>query len=743
MNKTSVFKSTAFGLALASFLSSGTAQTWIADSNGDWSDALNWLGGTPADGIDAIADFSTIDISGHRIVTLDSNRTLGHLKFGDLLGAQNWTLNTNASGDSILTVATSSDLPTITVSNNGVTNRVSLAGTQGFVKLGSGWLTLQGTPPNTFSGTAVVSNGIVYLNKPAGTNAISGDLEIHSDAIVAYTSANDQIADSSTVTIHEGGMLNLNNRSDTIHTLVLDGGVLTNNSGSPSLQTTSGFDIRSGKAYSVLAGAGKSLIKTTAGKAILSANNSFTGSVLIEAGTLQIGNGGTTGTPGGSGILITNHGELVFNRGSGSTLTISGVISGSGSVTKTGPGTVALTGANTYSGDTTISNGTINISSSSTLGNGSGTLILAGGTLNTTANRSPSTAPVSNPIHITADSAITTSSSAGTVELNFTSSSITGSAGTLTFRNDGADAATDSFEPRFSGAVTIDRPIVIDSGSTGQTRLNLFNTNGTTQTFNAAITGSGSVRKSIASGTGGVTIFNAANTYSGTTLIASGTLLVNGELGTNTVTVSSGATLGGTGIVHGAVQVQSGGMLSPGTSIGTLSINNSLTLAAGSKTLIDIDATDSTSDRVDGLSSVEFDGTLQLNITGTLSAGQSFQLFSAGAYSGKFSSIIPETPGEGLIWNTNALALGVLAVVSENGVQQPAITDLVRLGDRNFQFSFSGTAGQGFSVWGCTNLSSGADWILLTNSSFGTDPFVFIDLQATNYPQRFYRVSLP
>ena len=56
-------------------------------------------------------------------------------------------------------------------------------------------------------------------------------------------------------------------------------------------------------------------------------------------------------------------------------------------------------------------------------------------------------------------------------------------------------------------------------------------------------------------------------------------MLVNGSLAAGAVTVQSGGTLGGTGVINGPVTVQSGGTLSPGTSIGTLTINNNLTLA--------------------------------------------------------------------------------------------------------------------------------------------------------------------
>lgn len=742
-----VLKLAALSFALLASGSQMKAQTWTVDANGTWSNGLNWLGGSPADAVDAIADFSTLDILANRTVTLDGPRTVGQLRFGDLNGNQNWILTTNAGSDSILTLTTSAGTPLITVNNNAATNRVILGGTQGLVKLGGGSLTLQGSA-NSFSGTTVVSNGILFLNKAAGVTSIPDDLVIHSGAMVVFTSAADQIADSSVVTVNSGGVLNLNNRSDTIGTLILNGGVVTNNSGSPTLQVTGGFEVRSGEIYSVLAGTGKVLTKTGPGTVVLSANNTYSGGTSISEGVLQIGDGDTTGSPGAGTAAITNNAQLIFNRGAGTALSISGIISGSGSITKLGEGAVSLTGANTYAGSTTISNGVINLSGSSTLGDGTGVLNLSGGTLNITATRSTTTAPLANPINLSADSAITTSSSSATVDLNLTSSLISGTGGTLTFRNEGANDATDLFDPRFSGGnFALNSALVIDNGLVGLTRLNSFNTNGTTQTFNGPISGNGSFRKSIGSGSAGMTVFNGANSYSGTTTVNAGLLLVNGVLGTNVVTIANGATLGGNGTINGATTIQSGGTLSPGVSVGTLTISNALVLATGSKTLIDIDATVHLSDRVVGLTSVNFGGTLQINVIGNLSGGESFQLFSAANYNGSFSSIVLPVLASGLFWNTNnLLANGMLSVISTNAIQQPSITNLVRLADRNLQFSFAGTAGQNYRVWACTNLAAALttnSWTLLTNAIFGNGTAQFTDWQSTNFPQRFYLISVP
>ena len=62
-----------------------------------------------------------------------------------------------------------------------------------------------------------------------------------------------------------------------------------------------------------------------------------------------------------------------------------------------------------------------------------------------------------------------------------------------------------------------------------------------------------------------------ANTYTGTTTVSAGTLLVNGSTAAaSAVTVNSGGTLGGSGTVNGTVLINNGAYLSPGASVGTL-----------------------------------------------------------------------------------------------------------------------------------------------------------------------------
>ena len=111
--------------------------------------------------------------------------------------------------------------------------------------------------------------------------------------------------------------------------------------------------------------------------------------------------------------------------------------------------------------------------------------------------------------------------------------------------------------------------------------------------FNGVISGTGAVNQ-IGSGT---TFLNAVNTYTGPTSITGGSLSVNGSIANSSVTVRSGGTLGGNGTV-GATTVQSGGIIAPGNSIGTIHINGAFTQASGSVYQVQVDPNSNASDLI-------------------------------------------------------------------------------------------------------------------------------------------------
>ena len=128
------------------------------------------------------------------------------------------------------------------------------------------------------------------------------------------------------------------------------------------------------------------LAKAGSGTLILSGTNTYSGTTTISAGTISISADSGLGTAPGSataGHLTLNGGTLnstadftlnanrgialgsshgTFNVDSGTTLTVAGIVAGSNNITKSGDGTLLLSGVNTYSGTTTISVGTLKVS---------------------------------------------------------------------------------------------------------------------------------------------------------------------------------------------------------------------------------------------------------------------------------------------------------------------------------------------------------------------------------------------
>jgi fibronectin-binding autotransporter adhesin len=125
---------------------------------------------------------------------------------------------------------------------------------------------------------------------------------------------------------------------------------------------------------------------TKSGNGTLIINNSsandFTGTVTINNGTLQVGDGSTSSTRIGSGSIV-NYAALVFKAASGDDYTLSNNISGSGTVTYSGSNVLTVSGSNSYTGATYINTGTVRATSSTAFGSPTdgATYIASGATL--------------------------------------------------------------------------------------------------------------------------------------------------------------------------------------------------------------------------------------------------------------------------------------------------------------------------------------------------------------------------
>ncbi|WP_267929914.1 autotransporter-associated beta strand repeat-containing protein [Paraburkholderia sp. ZP32-5] len=168
------------------------------------------------------------------------------------------------------------------------------------------------------------------------------------------------LGSGATAVINAGSTLNL---GDAIPGDTSSGGIngasLTNNG-------TLNFNQSGTTNLAISIGGGGTIRQSGNGTTVLAADNSFSGAVTITNGTLQVGNGDASGTLG-TGV-VTDNATLTFDR-SGS-LTVGNVIGGSGSVLLDGTGTTTLTGANTYSGGTTLQSGGLVIGNNKALGTG-------------------------------------------------------------------------------------------------------------------------------------------------------------------------------------------------------------------------------------------------------------------------------------------------------------------------------------------------------------------------------------
>ena len=190
-----------------------------------------------------------------------------------------------------------------------------------------------------------VGNGTLTF---AGASTYSGRTSINAGTFQA--GATNAFSPFSAFSVAPGAILDLNGFDQTIGSLSGAGNVAL---GAGIL--SAGTDNSSTTFTGVISGTG-GLTKTGVGTLILAGDNTYTGGTRINAGTLQLGNGGRAGSVIGD---IVDNGTLVFNRSD--TLTYGGSISGTGSLSQAGPGTLILSGVSTYSGGTDVTAGTLRV----------------------------------------------------------------------------------------------------------------------------------------------------------------------------------------------------------------------------------------------------------------------------------------------------------------------------------------------------------------------------------------------
>ena len=156
---------------------------WIQPSGGSWNQSSNWWGGYIANGIGATALFDALNLSSSATVTLDGDRTLGHLRMADTTPSHQWTLASGSGG--VLTLDVPSGQPTILISNQTTTISAAIAGNKGLVKSGLGELVL--TNANTYSGVTVVNAGTLTVQQAGGSATGASHVAVAAGATLAGT----------------------------------------------------------------------------------------------------------------------------------------------------------------------------------------------------------------------------------------------------------------------------------------------------------------------------------------------------------------------------------------------------------------------------------------------------------------------------------------------------------------------------------------------------------------------------
>ncbi|HEU6448030.1 MAG TPA: family 16 glycosylhydrolase [Verrucomicrobiae bacterium] len=466
-------------------------------------------------------------------------------------------------------------------------------------------------------------------------------------------------------------------------------------------------------------------------------------------------NGANTLTIGAGGIdmLAANHTINIncsINAGAaqtwsvgpnnpGNTLMVNGPVSGSATVTKSSWGNLILNGTNSFSGTLNIdtsatgtegtphySDGITRVTRSENVANVPTIAIrnnnLAWSTLQLTNLLSNLTIPANVTLsgRNTNVPAIENLSGSNTLSGNLT---INVGGGFYLLQSDGSGTLN------FAGTV---------SSAAGGTRTVTLQGNGNFYVSGSIQNGSAATINLIKTNSGTLTIAGTS-TFSGATTNYRGDVFINGSLA-GSLTIIKGM-LGGTGTVSGATLIQSGGTLSPGNSgTGALTFGNSLTLSSGCTNLFEINKSLYTNDVVRVTGSLALNGTLVVsNLAGNLTAGDSFKLFSAGNYTGNFSSVKLPLLDYGLAWNTNGLTNGILSVVA---TVSPQVGSVSFLGNGNFVVNGSSAAWQTNELDAATNLSPPINWLFVTSLTANVSGIVqLIDAHATNFPQRFYIIK--
>lgn len=354
-------------------LSGGTLTTSAVRLGGDFGNTGNQnqtLGGTLAltpltGGVNFSSVINTVSGNTSNALLIDSKNTSGTNTLSGSLFLDSDLRTLQQAGGTLAFTTGSTDIKArkLTVDGAGTTSisqvlSSSLAAGGSLVKTGAGTLILSNTS-NTYTGTNSATLNANGTQIAAGTLAIAADTSLG----LAPAGAYNNVQFTGTGTLRSDATISLN----------------SNRNISIASGATAGFD-SNGNTFTIngaINGATGNIEKTGAGTVVLTGANSHN-ATTITTGTLQIGNGGATGTLGSGSV--TNNAALVFNRSGNFNLT--NAIGGTGTLAQSGSNIITISSANTYSGATTINSGVLRVTANEALGTGAaGTTVNSGGQL--------------------------------------------------------------------------------------------------------------------------------------------------------------------------------------------------------------------------------------------------------------------------------------------------------------------------------------------------------------------------
>lgn len=443
---------------------------------------------------------------------------------------------------------------TITVDNSGTTTLsgvVSNSYYANFTKAGAGRLVLSNS--NTYVGPTLVN---------AGTLAITNDNALGTSTYGNVVANGATLELSNNISVSEGdltitgtgvsgaGAINNLSGTNTFTGQIALGGAATINSTAGSLTLASYTDL--GGNNLTVAGAGDTtfssqinssggaLIKNDAGTLTLSGANSYTGGTTLAGGTIVANNANALAYSGniaftggtlqyGSGITtdwssrIANSSGAIAVDTNGNNVTFASSLANTntGGLTKTGSGTLTLSTGNSYTGNTTVSGGTINIRNATSLGSGSAT-VNSGATLEIQGGG------------VTASNAVTL---AGGTLRNVS--------GDVNWFNGNIALTADS---TINSATAGDRLYVGTTGTTINLGTNTLTVDGPGKTVFIGAMGTGTAGNLVVNSTGEVWLNSQwqVNNFTGTTTVNRGTLVLatNNAVGFRNTTIRGDITIG-------------------------------------------------------------------------------------------------------------------------------------------------------------------------------------------------------